>query len=576
MERTRHRTPRRPWSIARRLAAAQLLGLLVITLALVAVSYLQTRQTVYAVERDNALATARLIADEERVRDGFLAREPSAALQPLTTELAGQAAVDWVTFFGTDNSRVAHRDPAQNGTRYPGDLTPVVSGRSQTDTVATGPAGLSLRALVPVFTDDTPEAEVVGIVGVGHQVSELDIVVTAQIPRILVGMSIVAAFGLTGALLLGRYIDRATHGLGPEQLAQRFTVLDTALHNVTEGIVLVGRTGELSLYNDRAAELLGLPPFGSGPDAGPGPVHLADLGLPGPLAALLASGRDARDELFTVPGRILVVNQHRTRAAATPPLPLPPGPWRRGPGRRHAAPDHHGTVVTLYDRTDVQEMNRELESTRSLTDALRAQAHEHGNRLHTVLSLLETGRTDDARDLLSSGVAAVAPFQPEPLDPTGEPALQALLAAKSAQARERGVRMDYRLGVDSPTGIPARDLVTILGNLLDNAIDAAGEAGVPAGQRWVEADVHAHADWLVLQVADGGPGPAPGDRDSLFELGFSTKPAGPAGRGVGLALVRQTAISLGGEVELALDSGTVFTVEVPLCGGAEGGGPHGR
>lgn len=547
------RTPRPPWSIARRLAVAHLIGLLIITVILAAFSYAQTHQTVYAVERGNVLATAHLIAGEDRIREGFVAEDPTAALQPLTTELAAQAEVDWVTFFGTDYSRVAHRDPAQNGTRYPDDLTEVLAGRDQVDTVATGPAGLSLRALVPVLAPAGEGTEVVGIVGVGHRVPELDIAVAAQIPRLFLGMGLIALLGLLGAALVGRYLDRTTHGLGPEELAHRFALLDTALHNVSEGMVLVGRDGELKLYNDRAAELLSLPPLGRTVRGEPGVTRLTDLDLPEPLAGLMVSGRDARDELFTVPGRILVVNQHPTRSTGS------------------RAVSGSGTVVTLYDRTEVQDMNRQLEITQSLTDALRAQTHEHGNRLHTVLSLLELGRLDEARGLLTTGVAAgtgpagpAAAAQPGPLGPTGEPAVQALLAAKAAQARERGVRMDYRLELDSPTGFSTQDLVTILGNLVDNALDAAAHPTLRAPDRWVEVEAHTDSEWLILQVADGGPGPAPEDRERMFELGYSTKPAGPAGRGLGLALVRQTVIGLGGTVELALDSGTVLTVELPL------------
>lgn len=544
------RTPRHPWSIARRLAVAHLVGLLTITAVLAVFSYLQTHQTVYAVERGNVLATAHLIAGEDRIREGFTAQDPTAALQPLTTELAAQAEVDWVTFFGTDYSRVAHRDPAQNGTRYPDDLTDVLAGRDQVDTVATGPAGMSLRALVPVFAPDSEGTEVVGILGVGHRVSELDIAVAAQIPRLLLGMALIAVLGLAGAVLVGRYLDRTTHGLGPEELAHRFALLDTALHNASEGMVLVGGDGELKLYNDRAAELLALPPLGATPRVEQDIARLADLDLPAPLLRLMSSGRDARDELFTVPGRILVVNQRLTRPTGSRPSGGP------------------ATVVTLYDRTEVQNMNRELETTQTLTDALRAQTHEHGNRLHTVLSLLELGRLEEARGLLAtglaSGTASAGAAQPGPLGPSGEPGVQALLAAKSAQARERGVRMDYRLELDSPTGLSTQDLVTILGNLVDNALDAAADPTRSAQDRWVEAEARTDSGWLVLQVADGGPGPALQDRERMFELGYSTKPAGPAGRGLGLALVRQTAAGLGGSVELALDSGTVLTVELPL------------
>jgi sensor histidine kinase regulating citrate/malate metabolism len=565
----------RRWSIARRLAAAQLAGLLVIAVLAIGVSYLQTRQTVFELERQHVVATALLIADESRVRDGFAGADPSAALQPLTLELPGQADVDWVTFFGTDATRVAHRDPALHGTTFPGDLAEARAGRVSVDTVATGPAGLSLRALAPVLSADD-DGEVIGVVGVGQRVPELDIAVAAQVPRILVVTGLLAALALFGSLLLGRYISRTTHGLGPEEMAARFAVLDTALHNVSEGMVLLAPTGHLTLYNDRAAELLDLPSSGEAWAASDEPPHVADLGLPTPLAELLDSRRPARDELFAVGQRILVVNQRPARPGTVPPSRrwrgLRRGPrhlFAPGPGAAIDSPAGStdtgtGRVVTLYDRTEVQEMNRELETTRSLTDALRSQTHEHANRLHTLYSLLELGRPEQARELIEdsldtrgtgAGFAAAA---------EAEPVLDALMMAKASQARERGVSMDHRNEVDAPTGIPAQDLVTLLGNLLDNAIEAAADPALDSGHRWVDAETRLEGPWLVLQVADGGPGPPLEDRERIFELGWSTKPAGPAGRGVGLALVRQTARQLGGDVELAQDSGTVFTVELPV------------
>ncbi|WP_168199770.1 response regulator [Citricoccus sp. SGAir0253] len=546
----------RRWSIARRLAVAQLAGLLVLSVLATGVSYLQTRQTVYALEREHVVAGARLIADEDRIRAAFVAEDPSAALQPLTLELPVQADVDWVTFFGTDATRVAHRDPALEGTRFPGDLTEVLSGRVSVDTVATGPAGLSLRALAPVLSPEE-DGRVVGVVGVGRRVPELDIAVAAQVPRILLLTGLLAALALLGAALLGRYISRTTHGLGPEELAARFAVLDTALHNVSEGMVLLSPTGHLVLYNDRAAELLGLPPGGEAGAAPERPPHVAALGLPGPLTALLRSGRRARDELYAVGERILVVNQRPARPGTTRPgrrriLRRAPGPETGQATREtegstgNTGSTGNGTVVTLYDRTEVQQMNRELESTRSLTDALRAQTHEHANRLHTLYSLLELGRPEQARELLAASLDAAGTGAGTAAAAEAEPALEALLLAKAAQARERGVAMAHRNEVDAPTGIPAPDLVTLLGNLLDNALDAAADPALDPADRWVDAEARLEDGWLVLQVADGGPGPSREDRERIFELGWSTKPAGPAGRGVGLALVRQTARRLGG------------------------------
>lgn len=553
----------RSWSLARRLAVAQLLGLLILTLLAGWASYSYTREGVYRAESERVLATAHLLAQEQEVQAAYASPDPSRVLEPLALRAADRAGISWVTFLTLDGTRLSHFLPDWVGTHYSGRLEPALSGTDFVETSTTGTAGPSVRALAPIRAPAGPDGTpgpVIGIVSVGQTVSRLDIAARAQLPTILGLAAVMGAAGLLASWLLNRYLDRTTFGLGPRQLAENFTFLDTALHNVNVGIVLLAPDGHLGLYNDRAAELLGLPqPPGTGDHADGSrtvTAQLADLDLPGPIADLLGSGREARDELFTAGDRILVVNQHRTRPAARPGIL----PWRR-PGVVAA---DNGTVVTLYDRTDVQHMNRELESTRSLTDALRSQTHEHANRLHTVLSLLELGRADRARELLTDGLHTVGtPLDAAP-DLEAEPAVTALLLAKAAQARERGVRMEHHNEIDVPTGISSRDLVTLLGNLLDNAIDAAARSDLPAEDRWVDAEARLDGDWLILQVADGGPGPSAADRERIFDLGWSTKPAGPAGRGMGLALVRQTARQLGGQAELVQDSGTVFTVEVPL------------
>lgn len=540
-----------------------MLGLLVLTALASWLSYAYTRETMYRVEGERVLATARLLAQEQEVHDAYATPDPSQVLQPLALDAAEQAGVSWVTFLELDGTRLSHWLPDWVGTHYPGRIEPAVSGAEFVETSTTGTAGPSVRAVVPIFASrtlgdaDRDPGQVIGVVSVGQRVSQVDIAVHAQIPTLLGLAALVGAAGALASWAMNRYLGRITFGLGPEQLAENFTFLDTALHNVNVGIVLLSPTGRLGLYNDRAAELLGLPaPSAPVPPSGNrvAAPYVDDLRLPGPLAALLRSRREATDELFTAGERILVVNQHRTRSTSRPGLL----PWRRP----ESVETDNGTVVTLYDRTDVQHMNRELESTRSLTEALRSQTHEHANRLHTVLSLLELGRADRARGLLAEGLQTVGVAGGTATD-DADPALSALLLAKSAQARERGVRMDQRNDVHSPTGIPAQDLVTMLGNLLDNAIDAAADSDLPPEDRWVDAEARLEGGWLVLQVADGGPGPSPADRERMFDLGWSTKPAGPAGRGVGLALVRQTARQLGGDVDVVQDSGTVFTIEVP-------------
>lgn len=202
------------------------------------------------------------------------------------------------------------------------------------------------------------------------------------------------------------------------------------------------------------------------------------------------------------------------------------------------------------------------ESMRTLGEALRAQTHEHGNRMHTAVSLLELGRTQDAIDLLTETsrqsqvlVDQVAAGR------LGDPTVGALLLGKSAQARERGVEWSADIDPEAPRSpLSAVDAVSVVGNLIDNALDAAAAGDPP---RWVRVEFTAADDGrLRIAVSDSGEGVRDELAERVFEHGFSTKPAGTEGRGVGLALVRSIVDGAGGTVRISADP-TAFTVTLP-------------
>jgi sensor histidine kinase regulating citrate/malate metabolism len=204
------------------------------------------------------------------------------------------------------------------------------------------------------------------------------------------------------------------------------------------------------------------------------------------------------------------------------------------------------------------------ESVRTLGEALRAQTHEHGNRMHTAVALMELGRTDEAIELLTETARSSQDLVDKVVASDGDPTVAALLLGKAAQAAERGVEwtVDMQPGIPR-TALGAVDAVSLVGNLVDNAIDAAA-AGQPP--RWVRVGVaSAPQGDIVLTVADSGTGVADDLKDRIFEHGFSTKPAGKAGRGVGLALVRAITEAAGGTIELGMHP-TTFRVTLPAQG----------
>jgi sensor histidine kinase regulating citrate/malate metabolism len=313
-----------------------------------------------------------------------------------------------------------------------------------------------------------------------------------------------------------------------------------ALHAVREGLLMLDGQYRVALMNDGGRELLGV-----GPEVDVVGRSVASLGLPAPLTGALLSSEPRVDEVHLTASRVLVVN--------TSPV---------------SGGERRGTVVTLRDVTELQSLMGELDSERGFTQALRSQAHEAANRLHTVVSLIELGRAEEAVDFATAELELAQTLTDQVVSAVNEPVLAALLLGKTAQANERGVELvvSRESALDDgllPASLSARDLVTILGNLIDNAVDAA-QGSLRARVTVTAYTVDTQA--LVLRVADTGSGVDPAHAEAVFQRGFSTKPAGPGGRGLGLALVRQAVNRHEGTLTVAEaeGGGAVFEVRLPL------------
>jgi len=394
----------------------------------------------------------------------------------------------------------------------------------------TGSLGPSMRAVVPVLDGD----RVVGRVAVGITISTVSRGLQDQVPVLLAAAAIALVLAGAGSWLVSGWLRRQTHDLGPRELARMYEFYDAVLHAVREGLLLLDRQGRLQLANDEARRLLALP------DEGLDGRPVDRVGLPEHLGKALAEGHERTDEIHLAGDRVLVVNQARARWGST----------------------DLGTVVTLRDHTDLQALTGELDSVRGFAEALRAQAHESANRLHTVVSLIELGRAPQALEFAAAEIAAAQELTDKVVGAVREPVLAALLLGKLTQASERGV--DLVVADDDGGGVPegrlpARDLVTIVGNLLDNAIDAAVAAPPP---RRVDVGTGLDGGYLVLRVSDSGGGLDPADVERAFRRGWSTKPDdGQIGRGLGLALVAQAVRRHGGTIEI---DGSQFTVRIPV------------
>ena len=531
------------WSIARRLFLANALVIMAITVFAGTAAFVDARDRGFVAAEERMLSVASAIADNPLVLEASRSADPSAVLQPYAERVTADATLDFITIMAPDRTRWTHPTELEIGRPYIGTVTPALAGEPFTE-VTTGTLGPSVRAVVPI-TDE--QGAVQGLVAAGVKTSNLSIALSARLPAVLGVALMLLATGTLAAWLLGRYLSRVTLGWGPEQLAQLFVYYDSVLHSVREGLVLVTLTGEVVLYNDQAARLLGLPPRSptEGRASSAATQSLDRLDLPPALAELLKSGRPATDEIHVTDTRVLVVSQ----------LPA----LKPGSGRTKPAP--MGWVATIRDHTDLQSMGSELRSMRTLSDALHAQTHEHANRLHTIVSLMELGRGAEALDFATKDLELSQQLTDDMLDSVDEPVLSALLMGKFAQASELGVLLTVEAaGTLADSGLTAQDLVTVVGNLVDNALDAAAGGEAP---RRVHLSVGSTPSSVAIEVADTGPGVDPDAVTDILRRGYSTKEPGSFGRGLGLALVRQTVNRLGGSLSITRREGAVFTVTLP-------------
>ncbi len=525
--------PRR-WSLAGQIFGLQVLVVVLVVGAGLGAAYVQARRSSEQQATARVLAVAHTVAALPDVVLAVGRPDPTATLQPVAERVRTETGTDFVVVMSPGGRRYTHPDPRQIGQQFIGHIRQAQQGGEVTESYR-GTLGPSVRAVVPVEQG----RRVVALVAVGIRRTAVTQAVGAQLPTLGLAGALAAALSGLGTWLVARRVRRQTHGLGAAQLQDMYDYYDAVLHAVREGLLLVDGAGRVRLVNDECRRLLGL----DGDVVG---RPVAELGLTPTLETTLVEGTPRLDELHVTSARVLVLNQARAR-------------WK---GR------DLGTVVTIRDRTDLQALTGELDTARGLTEALRSQAHESANRLHTVVSLIELDRAQEALEFATEELSMAQRLTDQVVGAVHEPALAALLLGKSAQASEHGI--DFVVGDDVvvPDGIaPSRDLVTIVGNLLDNAFDAVATVG---GEKVVRFDAGVHDGYAVLTVTDTGPGVPGPDPVQAFRRGWSTKGDGggtPGGRGLGLALVAQSVERLGGSVEVAGPPGARFTVRLPVPGG---------
>lgn len=560
-------------TLAGEMLVLQLAIVVVVLLAVAAVSLTQSAATFNRVEGRRVTALAEQLAANPLVRDRLAQPVAHEVLAPLVNSVQTQSGVTSVTVADADGRIVSSTDPTVIGDTMPADET-AVAGRGWSGPL-TFDGSRELVAQVPVLgaTVDDDLGRLLGTVMIGEAAPTVWQRLSGASSYLLAYLGIASGLGVAGSWLLARRVKRQTLGLEPQEIAGLAEHREAMLYGIAEGVIALDPQHRLTLANEMGRRLLDLPADCVG-------KSLADLGVEGRLRDVLVGaqeggggGRDGgsgagsdttrareegagsgggetaadrRDEVVVRRGRVLVMNRMTVTKDGRP----------------------LGSVTTLRDRTELARLEREIGSFRSSAELLRAQAHEFANQLHTISGLIQIGEQDEVVHY----IRALSRHR-HSLDVTlsrrvRDTAVAALLTAKTSLAAERRVtlRISESTALDRLAPEDAADVATVVGNLVDNAVDAAATTTAPEDhEAWVEVELRQDASSVEIVVRDSGPGVAPELAREVFSHGFTTKAAREGERGIGLALTRLVCERHGGEISVTnTPDGAMFTARMTV------------
>jgi two-component system, CitB family, sensor histidine kinase CitS len=507
--------------------------ILFLTFLLTAINaYIESEQTEENMGQ-RALQVAITISYMPTIIEAFNLQDPSVVVQPTVENIRKSVGAEFIVIGNRNSVRYSHPDPDKIGkTMVGGDNDPALVDGQYYISKAVGSLGPSLRGKAPIFNE---QGEIIGIVSVGFMMDDVRTVILNRIVKIAGAAVVILLIGILGSILLARSIRKDTLGLEPQQIASLYRERSAILQSIKEGIISIDHTGRISMMNYSGMKMLGLTEDCLN-------QKIEEILPNTKMYNVLLSGKTQRDDEMELFNRIFIVNR-------TPII-------ENG--------EVVGVVATFRDKTEIQEMLNTLSEVRRYSEDLRAQTHEYTNKLYVLSGLLQLGHYTDAVELIQLESNLHKHQTRVLLEHINDRTVQAILLGKMGKASEKKVtlQVDPVSSIKSiPKHIDMTKLITILGNLLDNAIEAISESEKKKVTFFATDEGHD----IIFEVADSGIGIDESTLHEIFQRGFSTK--GDKDRGYGLAIVQEVVEELEGTIEVhnEKNGGAVFTVFIPKC-----------
>jgi two-component system CitB family sensor kinase len=483
----------------------------------------------------SALKIAKTVASMQTITDAFSDSDPSKIIQPIVEKIRLETEAEFIVVGNKAGIRYSHPVPNKIGKEMVGgDNGPVLKGQSIISE-AVGTMGLSLRGKSPIFDQ---KHQVIGIVSVGFLVEDINKAAESYRNDIILLSAITLLIGCGGAILIANGVKRSIFGLEPKEIGLLYQEKKAILESIHEGIIAINKEGLITLANQTALKLLD--PLEEMEIAG---KHILDVLPNSRLLEVIKTGAAEFNKEMLINDNLVVLNR----------LPIF--------DRQHKV---IGAVSSFRNKSELLRLTEELSQVKSYAETLRAQTHEYSNKLYTIYGLIQLESLQEAMDIITHETDVHQNLIQFLIKEIPDPILGGILIGKFNRANELKVELEIDKEStfhDIPGSISRSHLVTIIGNLIDNALDAVLAAN-PDNKK-VKVFMTDLGDDLIIEVEDNGIGISPEAENRIYDIGFSTK--SEENHGFGLDLVKRALQQLNGYITFQAHPhrGTIFTAAIP-------------
>lgn len=479
------------------------------------------------------MLTGQLVAQNHTVQTSIQLENASDLLQPLVERMRVINDHDYIVILNMNRERLTHPISERLHTTFVGGDENAAFAEHIYISKAASQEQVTVRAFVPIHNQ---EREQIGVVVVGNVLPKLTELMLEFKNVAIIVVLITLLFGFWGSWLLANHIKRQTFQMEPEELARALVERTETFNAITEGVIAIDEQERITVINKAAKEMLNVKG-----DAVGRFIHdvIPDTRLP----EVLTLEKPLLQREFYVQNRPVLSNR----------FPIKSGTKTIG------------AVAIFQDRSDVERLAQELTGVQTFVDALRVRNHEFSNKLHTIAGLIQLDQSKKALEYIFDLTEEQSGFTQVLIQRIHDDSIVGLLLGKISRARELGITLQVEQAssfLDYPDGVTTHNLVVILGNLIDNSLDALSSLNFE--NKFVSVLLQQEKDKLTIQVSDNGPGIAKEIKKKMFTRGFSTKQA--EGRGIGLFLIQSIIERVEGEVLVESDEkrGTIFTITMPM------------